>query len=197
MRRRARDPEGELDIGHTRVVATSPLPELSLGEWATLTLLRERPTHGWAIVKLLAPSGEVGSVWSLSRPLVYRAMERLEAMELAAPIGVQQLGARSRVLLTTTPLGQRFVDRWLSAPVDHVRDVRTELLLKLVLRQRRDLDLAPLVRAQQRRLGAMLRRLEHPGNDDVVSLWRAESAASVRRFLAEVEERARAPQPGS
>jgi len=191
------NPEGELDIGHTRVVATSPLPELSLGEWATLALLRERPTHGWAIVKLLAQSGEVGSVWSLSRPLVYRAVERLEAMEFAAPIGVQQLGARSRVLLTTTALGQRSVDRWLSVPVDHVRDVRTELLLKLVLRQRRDLDPAPLVRAQQRRLGAMLRRLEHPDHDDVVSLWRAESAASVRRFLAEVEERARAPQPGS
>ena len=62
-----------VEIGHTRGVVTSPLPELSLGEWATLALLREEPTHGWAIVKLLAPAGEVGSVWSLSRPLVYRA----------------------------------------------------------------------------------------------------------------------------
>jgi len=178
-------------------VATTPLPELSLGEWATLALLREHPTHGWAVVKLLAPNGEVGSVWSLSRPLVYRAVERLEAMKLVAPIGVQQLGARSRVLLTATGSGQRTVDRWLSTPVDHVRDVRTELLLKLVLRQRRGLDLEPLVRAQQRRLGSVLRRLEQPEHDDVVSLWRAESAGSVRRFLAAVEERARATQPGS
>ena len=78
-----------------------------------------------------------------------------------------------------------------------MRDVRTELLLKLVLRQRRALDLAPLVRAQQRRLGVMLARLEQPDRDDVVSLWRAESAASVRRFLAAVEAQAKVGQPGS
>ena len=178
-------------------MVTSPLPELSLGEWATLALFREEPTHGWAIVKLLAPAGEVGSVWSLSRPLVYRAAERLEAMGLVAPLGVQQLGARSRTLLTATAAGRRAVDRWLALPVEHVRDVRTELLLKLVLRQRRGLDLVSLVRAQQRRLGPVLARLEHPGGDDVVSLWRSESASSVRRFLAAVEERAKVGQPGS
>jgi hypothetical protein len=70
-------------------------------------------------------------------------------------------------------------------------------LLKLVLRQRRALDLAPLVRAQQRRLSVMLTRLEQPDRDDVVSLWRSESAASVRRFLAAVEAKAKVGQPGS
>jgi PadR family transcriptional regulator AphA len=118
-------------------------------------------------------------------------------MDLVAPLGVQQLGARSRTLLTATAAGRRLVDRWLALPVEHVRDVRTALLLKLVLRQRRGLDLTPLVRAQQRRLGPMLTRLERPEDDDVVSLWRAESAASVRRFLAAVEERAKVAQPGS
>ncbi len=186
-----------VDIGHTRGVVTAALPELSLGEWATLSLLREQPTHGWAIVKLLAPAGDVGSVWSLSRPLVYRAVERLEAAGLIEPIGVQQLGNRPRTLFTATADGRRAVDRWLAVPVDHVRDVRTELLLKFVLRQRRALDLAPLVRAQQRRLGVMLARLEQPDREDVVSLWRAESAASVRRFLAAVEAQAKVGQPGS
>ncbi len=178
-------------------MVTAPLPELSLGEWATLALLREEPTHGWAIVKLLAPAGPVGSVWSLSRPLVYRAVDRLEAMALVAPLGVQQLGARARTLHTATTAGKRAVDRWLGVPVDHVRDVRTELLLKLVLRERRGLDLVPLVRAQQRRLGPTLSRLEHGESHDVVALWRSESASSVRRFLAEVEARAKVGQPGS
>ena len=108
-------------------MVTAAPPELSLGEWATLALLREQPTHGWAIVKLLAPVGDVGSVWSLSRPLVYRAVERLEAARLIEPIGVQQLGNRSRTLFTATAIGRRAADRWLAAPVDHVRDVRTEL----------------------------------------------------------------------
>jgi DNA-binding PadR family transcriptional regulator len=178
-------------------VVADAVPELSLGEWATLALMREEPRHGWAVVKLLAPSGEVGAVWSLSRPLVYRAVERLEAMGLVAPVSVQQVGARSRTLLTTTVTGRRAVDRWLTLPVEHVRDVRTELLLKLVLRQRRGLDLVSLVRAQQKRLGPMLTRLEHPDQDDVVSLWRSESASSVRRFLAAVEQRVKVAQPGS
>jgi DNA-binding PadR family transcriptional regulator len=190
-------PTAAVDIGHTRDVVTAPLPELSLGEWATLALLREEPTHGWAIVKLLAPAGEVGSVWSLSRPLVYRAVDHLGAMGLVAPLGVQQMGARSRTLHTATRAGTRAVDRWLGVPVDHVRDVRTELLLKLVLRERRGLDLVPLVKAQQRRLGRTLARLERGDNADVVALWRSESASSVRRFLEEVEARAKVSQPGS
>jgi PadR family transcriptional regulator AphA len=180
-----------VDIGHTRGVVTAVLPELSLGEWATLSLLREQPTHGWAIVKLLAPVGDVGSVWSLSRPLVYRAVERLEAAGLIEPIGVQQLGNRPRTLFTATPTAGA-VDRWLAVPVDHAR-VRTELLL-VVLRQRRSTSL--LSSAWQRRLG-VCSRLEQPDREDVVSLWRAESAASVRRFLAAVEAQAKVGQPGS
>jgi hypothetical protein len=43
----------------------------------------------------------------------------------------------------------------------------------------------------------MLTRLEQPDREDVVSLWRAESAASVRRFLAAVEAQAKVGQPGS
>ncbi len=178
-------------------MATTPLPELALGEWATLALVRESPTHGWAIVKLLAPAGDVGAVWSLSRPLVYRALERLEAMGLVAPSGLEQRGARTRTMWKATPAGRRAVERWLGAPVDHVRDVRTELLLKLVLRERSGLDVTQLVRAQQRRLGATLSRLERGDGTDVVALWRSASATSVRQFLAALEARANTAQPGS
>jgi PadR family transcriptional regulator AphA len=178
-------------------VATAPLPDLGLGEWVTLALLREKPTHGWAIVKLLAPEGELGSVWSLSRPLVYRAIDRLEMAKLAVPRGVEKGSAPSRTLVAATPTGTRVVDRWLATPVEHVRDVRTELLVKLVLRQRRGLDLGPLVRAQQRQIAPVLTRLERSNSSDVVSMWRAESAASVRRFLTSVGEVGTSGQPGS
>jgi PadR family transcriptional regulator AphA len=178
-------------------VATAPLPDLALGEWVTLALLREKPTHGWGIVKLLARDGEVGTVWSLSRPLVYRAIDRLEAAKLAVPRGVEKGSAPSRKLVAATPTGARLVDRWLATPVDHVRDVRTELLVKLVLRQRRGLDLGPLVRSQQRRLAPVLTRLERAHTTDVVAMWRAESASSVRRFLASVAEVGMNGQPGS
>ncbi len=45
-------------------------PSLAPGEWAVLASVAERPTHGFAVAKALGPSGEIGRVWSLSRPLV-------------------------------------------------------------------------------------------------------------------------------
>ena len=52
---------------------------VGLGEHAVLALLAEQPRHGWAIVRALAPGGEIGRIWTLSRPLAYRAIDNLEA----------------------------------------------------------------------------------------------------------------------
>ena len=54
--------------------------ELTAGEWAALALLTEEATHGFALARTMAPDGEVGRVWSLRRPLVYRALETLIGM---------------------------------------------------------------------------------------------------------------------
>jgi molybdate transport system regulatory protein len=62
--------------------------------------------------------------------------------------------------------------------------VRTELLLKLVLRRRRGLDLEPLLDAQQHAFADHFSMLTAAGpGADVVDLWRRESARAVRRFL--------------
>ena len=38
----------------------------------------ERPGHGWRLSELLEPAAEVGSIWSVARPLVYTSLRRLE-----------------------------------------------------------------------------------------------------------------------
>ena len=92
--------------------------------------------------------------------------------------------ARHRTLLRTTAAGRRTIDAWLDRPVDHLRDVRTELLLKLAFRRRAGLDNAPLLRAQRDALAPAIAQLATPGAaDDVVDLWRREGARAVRRFL--------------
>ena len=159
-------------------------PELSLAEHACLALVAEGAEHGWAIVTLLAPDGELGRVWSLSRPLTYRAIESLAERGLIAKRGTAHGRGRDRTLLRVTRAGKRAVAAWLDRPVVHVRDVRTELLLKLVLRQRAGLPIDPLVVAQQSLLAPAIDTLtaaRAPG--DVVALWRSESADAVRRFL--------------
>ena len=62
--------------------------ELTAGEWAVLALLAEGPTHGFVIVRAMEFEGEVGRVWSVRRPLVYRAVDTLIAHELVRLAGM-------------------------------------------------------------------------------------------------------------
>jgi molybdate transport system regulatory protein len=62
--------------------------------------------------------------------------------------------------------------------------VRTELLLKLVLRRRRGLELESLLGAQQESFSEHFEALTTAGpGSEVVELWRRESARAIRRFL--------------
>src|SRR3954468_19041632 len=50
---------------------------LGLAEQAVLAVLAERPAHGFAVAALTAKDGELGRVWHIPRPVVYRALGRL------------------------------------------------------------------------------------------------------------------------
>lgn len=157
--------------------------DLSLGERVCLALVAVGVNHGWGIGSELSPENELGRVWTLSRPLTYRALEQLEAKKLIRRQGPRRSG-RERTLLSCTPHGNRVVGQWLDTPVDHLRDVRTELLLKLLLRRRRGLPTEPLLESQQRAFNDQIEALASAGpGADPVDLWRRESARAVRRFL--------------
>jgi DNA-binding PadR family transcriptional regulator len=73
-----------------------------------LALLAEEPTHGFAVARAMEPEGEVGKIWSLRRPLVYRAVETLTAMELVRPAAtVPSRSGPQRTVLQVTPNGKR------------------------------------------------------------------------------------------
>jgi PadR family transcriptional regulator AphA len=168
--------------------------ERPLADWVCLALIAEGPTHGWAVARALAPAGAIGRVWSLSRPLTYKAVERLVADGLVARTGVDRGEGPTRTILQATPAGRRAVRRWLRRPVAHLRDVRTELLCKLVLCDRSGLDTAPLLSAQRELFApnfAALARAARAGDADVVDRWRHASSRAVRRFLDEEAARHR------
>ncbi len=170
-----------------RVAARSKgltLGDLSLGERVCLALIDEGLKHGWAIGTELAPDGELGRVWTLTRPLTYRSIELLTAKDLVRRAERTSGQGRERVMVSCTPAGRRLAQAWLDAPVEHLREVRTELLLKLVLRRRRGLGLETLIDAQQQKFGEHFEALTTAGpGADVVELWRRESARAIRRFL--------------
>lgn len=158
--------------------------ELSLAERVCLALVASGFEHGWAIGSALAADGEFGRIWTLSRPLTYRAIDQLGAKRLLNRRDRTAPGNRERTLLSCTAAGRRTADAWLEQPVPHLRDVRTELLLKLAVRQHNDLDNTPLLLAQREAFSehfeVLLTADAHGG---VVDLWRRESARAVRRFL--------------
>jgi PadR family transcriptional regulator AphA len=156
--------------------------ELSLAEAVCLTLVAREPTHGWSIVKTLAPDGEIGRVWSLTRPLTYRALTALKDAGLIEPQGSEAVGGPPRTIWRATARGKRLARAWLRRPVRHPRDMRTEFLLKLAL----GAPTAPLARAQLdafEPVFAGLQRTARADPDDVVARWRLESAEAANRFL--------------
>jgi DNA-binding PadR family transcriptional regulator len=166
-----------------------PREELTVGEWAVLGLVAEEPTHGFAVARAMAPDGEVGKVWSVRRPLVYRAIETLTGMGLVRPAGtVASSSGPQRTVLQATAPGKRALARWLREPVAHVRDARSLLLLKLLFLTRRGEDLAPLLTAQREQFAALAERLAGgvdaaEGFDSALVLWRLESTTAAVRFV--------------
>jgi PadR family transcriptional regulator AphA len=90
-----------------------------------------------------------------------------------------------RTVLAATPAGTRALRAWLRTPVQHLRDVRSELLLKLALAERPGVDREPLVAAQRTAFAPIFAAMAaEPEPDDPVARWRHEHARAVERFLA-------------
>jgi len=176
-------------------------PRLSLAEWLVLCLVREGPAHGFAITRILAADGELGQIWRVPKPVVYRALQRLETLGLLAIVEIQPSSTGpARSLVDVTTAGRAAAAAWLAAPVSHTRDIRSELLVKLALLDRTGSDPGPLLAAQRHQLQPVAEALqsrlaEAAGFDWIVALWRCETVAATLRFLDAVSEPAGTAAP--
>lgn len=174
-------------------------PALSRAEWIVLALIVERPSHGFAIAALTRADGPIGQVWEVPRPIVYRAIRRLADQGLIVATVVEE-GERGpdRTIFAAAPGSDELVRAWLDEPARHIRDVRSDTLVKLALLMRRGLDVMPLLIEQRDTLSGIRRGLrERAATDDgferVLAMWRVESAEATLRFLTRViEEHGRA-----
>jgi PadR family transcriptional regulator AphA len=165
--------------------------EWALPEWTVLAVVRERPAHGFAIAALTARGGDLGRVWQMPRPVIYRALSRLEEAGLVTPGDVESGGGPPRTVYEITDDGRAAVDGWLAEPVRHVREIRSHLLMKLALLDRRGLPSASLVAAQRTALVPVLASVEaereqSEGFDTVLLSWRVGNLRAALRFLDEV-----------
>jgi DNA-binding PadR family transcriptional regulator len=162
---------------------------LAPGEWAVLALLSEHPAHGWAVASQLEPNGELGAVWSLGRPLVYRSIDILAERKLIEPAGHEPgLRGPNRTIFRATPAGAEALRDWLAEPVEHVRDVRSLLLLKLVFAERAGVDPRPMLASQHETVAAAVTSLEarirsSAGGESILLRFRLETTRAVLRFV--------------
>jgi PadR family transcriptional regulator AphA len=163
---------------------------LLIGEWACLGIIYPAPTHGFAIAARLKPTADIGRIWSLSRPLTYRSLDQLAARNYIRPVGTEPgTAGPNRTVLAPTRAGRAQFRRWLHTPVEHLRDIRSELLLKLVLAEECGIDITDMLTAQRddvRRLADALSSHREPEPHDVVTLWRREVAHASLRFLDQI-----------
>lgn len=104
---------------------------LSVGEYAILGVLRERQMHGYEIARRFSPDVDLGIVLPMDMSNVYALLKdlheqgliegRREAVGLRPPRTVYQL--------TEDADGQ--LRHWLEEPVRRMREVRSDLLIKL------------------------------------------------------------------
>jgi PadR family transcriptional regulator AphA len=164
-------------------------PSLSLSEWLVLCLITEQATHGNAIAAQLGHIGPLGRVWHVHKAVVYRSIDRLQQAGLIVTVG-EEPSSRGpvRTLVEATPQGQAAARAWLTRPVAHTRDIRSELLVKLALLDRAGISPADLLQAQHTQLqpiaDALAGRLAAAdGFERILLLWRYETISATIRFL--------------
>jgi len=161
---------------------------LLLGEWACLGILYPAPAHGFAIAARLKPTGDIGRVWSLTRPLTYRSLDLLTERGFVHAVGEERgIAGGTRTILAATRPGRAQLRAWLQAPVEHLRDLRSELLLKLVLAENCGIDVSAMLAAQHEHIADLAAGLDANAAAadpaDAVAIWRSESAHAALRFL--------------
>lgn len=163
-------------------------PELSLTEWVVLALVAEAPIHGFAVARELQAASDLGRILTVHRPLVYRALDRLREAGLVEEVATEPGDSGpNRTVMKVSRRGRASLRRWFAAPVEHVRELRIEFLVKLRLIERRGSDPSGLVAAQRTTLAETLTTLATDPGDatdhDIVDRWRQHNAAAARAFL--------------
>ena len=104
---------------------------LSLGEYAILGVLRERPMHGYEIARRFTADLDLGLVLPLDMSNVYAMLKDLHEQGLIEGRR-ETVGLRPpRTVFQLTDEADAQFLHWLAEPVGRLREVRSDLLVKL------------------------------------------------------------------
>jgi hypothetical protein len=109
------------------------------------------------------------------------------AFRAATALG-HQPGQSTRLLVEATGAGRTAAVTWQQQPVQHTRDIRSELLVKLALLDRSGTDPHDLLVAQRAVLAPVAEVMPHrivvaTGFERTLLRWRYEATAATLRYL--------------
>ncbi len=81
--------------------------DAQLARDVVLALVTLTPRHGWALHEELAPTGEIGRAWTLSKQLVYRAIDSLATDGLVRRAAPKDGGGADKVIISATAKGKK------------------------------------------------------------------------------------------
>jgi molybdate transport system regulatory protein len=102
---------------------------------------------------------------------------------------IESTGVRGQLKwkLKCTASGERSAKQWLASPVQNLRDLRSEFLVKILLLQVLQQSSKQLIKNQRNTLKARVQTLITDTSPAPVSIWRREQARAALRFLDELE----------
>lgn len=100
-------------------------------EQVLLGLLMQQPMHGYELSQHFESPAGLGRIWQLGMSQIYAVLKQLEDAGYVEGETELQTDRPPRKVYRITPAGrQAFVD-WVAEPVEHMRDLRVELLAKV------------------------------------------------------------------
>ena len=99
------------------------------GEYAVLGLLAVEPRHGYDLARVMA--GELASVCPVEQSLLYAYLRNLEARGLVEWEEVRAGRRPPRKIYAPSEEGWAAFRAWMHLPVERMREVRQDLLLKV------------------------------------------------------------------
>jgi DNA-binding PadR family transcriptional regulator len=100
-------------------------------EYAILGSLREAPAHGYRVAQRFGSGRELGLLYHLEQSAVYALLHDLEDRGLIAGVHDDNGARPPRTLFSITDRGEKHLRSWLILPVEPIRRMRLDFLLKL------------------------------------------------------------------
>jgi DNA-binding PadR family transcriptional regulator len=160
------------------------------GEYAILGLLGERPMHGYEMARYF-DRDDLSEVCPIEQSMLYTYLRNVEERKLVTWTEVR-VGLRPpRKLYELSAAGAALLDSWLGEPVQRLREVRLEFLLKLYFlhvgdREREQTLLAKqIATCEEYRARLADREMRSTGFARLVAASKRSGAESTLRWLRE------------